>query len=1030
MDPFVERLAEVVRAHPTAEKWVVLPSVGFGLTIGERLARTGRPWISLRFTTPAQIAEQLAGPRLVAQGAGRLREEVGPALVTRLLHDLPGGSEPYFRRMADDPGTGRILWGAIQELRLAGVRSGDLRPDALVAAAKSEELKSLLAAYEALLAESKLADTATIFSEALAELANQPPPDGRLVITPDTAGWCHLERELIQRLPGRHIALPHAIPHGLPGPALSGGAEADAGGRAEAESRPARDSERLAWLFAPEEAPAPVGDGSVTLFHAAGYDSEVDEVLRRALALGEPLDQVEVACARTEPYVTLFWEASRRLEVPMTFGPGLPITVTRPGRALVGFCRWIEGGFPAGVLRRLLQSGDLTFDDEGLSPGRAARLLLRSGIAWGRDMYPPGFQRLKASLEEAAREAEAEGDPEGAASRRERVGDVAQLEGILAAVFALVPAPSATGKVEIGAFAVACREWVGRFARVTDPLDAAARETLRDALDALAALPAAQVSVAHALAQVRALVEDLRVGADRARPGRLHVVGIAAMGWPGREHTFVVGLDQGSFPGVALQDPVLLDDERRRVHPGLPRAADRVADALYAGASRLAALSGQVTLGYSTRDPREDRGLYPSSVLLQAVRLMRPGEALTYEDLQRHLGEPVTRVPARRDEALDDAGWWAAGIRDAGRRAGPALAAAYPALARGDEAEQAREGEAFTEFDGLVQAAAGVLDPRRGTAGISATALEDLAACPFRFFLRRGLKVVPLEEAEADPYVWLDPMTRGSLLHEVYARFLRALRDRSERPDPQRHRDEIRRLGDEAIAAYRGQIPPPSELVFQRDREEILRDLEVFLRLTAEARDREPVAFEVSFGLGAAEAAEPLSQADPVLVDPGDGLRFPLRGRIDRIDRMAPHRYAVVDYKTGRLWGDDRLNATLARGTQLQHALYGLAAATLLRKQDPGAQITKAGYLFPTVRGRAEPVERPADGGPALGAVLRYLFKLLEDGAFPHAADDAVCRHCDFQGACGVEPWRRAKAKRDAAGNALLEPVRGLEQHA
>jgi ATP-dependent helicase/nuclease subunit B len=374
-------------------------------------------------------------------------------------------------------------------------------------------------------------------------------------------------------------------------------------------------------------------------------------------------------------------------------------------------------------------------------------------------------------------------------------------------------------------------------------------------------------------------------------------------------------------------------------------------------------------------------------------------------------------------------GWWVAGVRVAARRARPALAAAYLPLARGNEAERAREGEVFTEFDGLVRAAAGALDPRRRTAGISATALEDLAACPFRFFLRRGLGIEPLEEAEADPYAWLDAMARGSLLHEVYARFLRALRDRRERPDPHRHRDEIRRLGDEAMAACRETIPPPSELVFQRERDEIVRDLEVFLQLTAEARDREPMAFEVSFGLGAAEAAEPLSQADPVQVDPGDGLRFPLRGRIDRIDRIAPHRYAVVDYKTGRLWSDERLNATLAAGTQLQHALYGLAAAALLRKQDPEAQVAKAEYLFPTVRGRAQPVERPADGGPALGAVLRHLFKLLEDGVFPHTADDQACRHCDFQGACGVEPWRRANVKREAPANAMLEPVRRLEAY-
>lgn len=1029
MDLFVERLAGICAAQPTAEKWVVLPSVGVGLAIGERLAREGRPWINLRFVTPVQVAEGLVGPRLVAQGIGRLREEVGPALVGRLLQELGGGGEPYFRRMAEDPGTGRILWAAIRELRLAGIGSDGLRPEALVALAKSEELRSLLAAYEAFLTESKLADAASVFVEALGELANHRPEDGRLVLAPDTAGWCALERHLVQRLPGRHIVLPHAVPRGLPRPAACGPVEPGAGPGAEAQGLPGRDSERLAWLFAPEVAAPPRGDGTVSLFHAAGYDSEVEEVLRRALAVGAPLDQVEVGCARTDPYVTLLWEASRRLGIPMTFGPGLPITVTRPGRALVGFCRWVEGDFPAGALRRLLQSGDLTLGDAGLSPGRAARLLLRSGVAWGRDTYPPGFRRLKASLEDAAREAEVEGDPEGAASRRERAGHVAQLDDILAGVFALVPVPSAAGRVELGGFAVACREWVGRFARVADPLDAAAREALQGALDDLAALPPAQVSLAHAIAQVRALVEDLRVGADRARPGHLHVAGISVMGWAGRGHTYLVGLDQGSFPGVALQDPVLLDVERRRVHADLPPAADRVADALYAGASRLAALSGHVTLSYSTRDAREDRGLYPSSVLLQALRLARPGEALTYEDLQRDLEEPVTRVPTQRDEALDEAAWWTAGIRDAGRRAQPALAAAYPALARGGEAERAREGEAFTEFDGLVAVAAGALDPRRRPSGISPTALEELATCPFRFFLKRGLRIEPLDEAEADPYAWLDPLSRGGLLHEVYADFLRALRDRNERPDPARHAAEIRAMGERALADYKDKIPAPSELVYQREREEILRDLEVFLRLTAEATDREPVALEVSFGLGAAEAAEPLSRADPVVVDPGDGLRFPLRGRIDRIDRLAPHRYAVVDYKTGWLWGDDRLGAILAAGRQLQQPLYAMAAAALLRARDPDATVEKAEYVFPTVRGRAQPVPRPPDGGPDFKPVLRVLFTLLERGVFPHTADEKECGRCDFRGACGVEPWRRAQAKREAPANDMLEPVQKLEEY-
>lgn len=273
-------------------------------------------------------------------------------------------------------------------------------------------------------------------------------------------------------------------------------------------------------------------------------------------------------------------------------------------------------------------------------------------------------------------------------------------------------------------------------------------------------------------------------------------------------------------------------------------------------------------------------------------------------------------------------------------------------------------------------------------------------------------------------------MTRGRLLHEVYARFLRTLRDRKERPDAARHAAEIRALGEQAIAARRAQIPPPGQLVFQREREEILRDVELFLRWTAEERDREPVAYEVSFGSPGDPGTEPLHQADPVLVDPGEGLRFPLRGRIDRIDRIAPHTYAIVDYKTGWPWGDDRQNAYLAAGTQLQHALYALAAAAMLRKQDPGAQVTQAEYFFPTLRGRGDRVQRPQDRPAEVASALRLLFALLEQGVFPHAAEEETCRPCDFRGACGQEPWRRASAKRDVASNALLHPIRELERHA
>lgn len=53
------------------------------------------------------------------------------------------------------------------------------------------------------------------------------------------------------------------------------------------------------------------------------------------------------------------------------------------------------------------------------------------------------------------------------------------------------------------------------------------------------------------------------------------------------------------------------------------------------------------------------------------------------------------------------------------------------------------------------------LDPRRFDHPVSPTRLERLAACPFQFFLERGLGLDPIEEAEPDPDQWLDPQTRG-----------------------------------------------------------------------------------------------------------------------------------------------------------------------------------------------------------------------------------------------------------------------------
>jgi ATP-dependent helicase/nuclease subunit B len=452
-----------------------------------------------------------------------------------------------------------------------------------------------------------------------------------------------------------------------------------------------------------------------------------------------------------------------------------------------------------------------------------------------------------------------------------------------------------------------------------------------------------------------------------------------------------------------------------------------VAEALYHVVTRLAVLGSTVGLSHSCRDLRESRETFPSWLVLQAFRLREPGRSFTYEELGRSLGEPVSAVPATEDAALSDAGWWLASLRGARASGRSVVQSAFPELARGAAAEAARDRSDFTEYDGWVPAAGPVLDPTASGRIVSATTLEALAGCPFRHFLERGLGISPVDDAGPDPDAWLDPLTRGSLLHDLYARFGRECRGRGERLHP-RHGVRLRELGDAELQALRNEMPAPSDHVFERERAALLRDLDLLLDLEVRESGRTPVGFEVTFG-SRPDDDEPLARAEPVTADLGPGLRLRLRGRIDRIDRLADGSYEVTDYKTGGYWPADWAG-WFAGGRKLQHALYALAAAELLRAMDPGARVARSGYYFPTVKGRGERVSRPPRPTSALGAVLGDLVALVRAGAFLHTPSKADCQFCEIGRACGPAPFERAERKLAAPANHVLATYRQLQRHA
>src|SRR5213078_2152085 len=91
-----------------------------------------------------------------------------------------------------------------------------------------------------------------------------------------------------------------------------------------------------------------------------------------------------------------------------------------------------------------------------------------------------------------------------------------------------------------------------------------------------------------------------------------------------------------------------------------------------------------------------------------------------------------------------------------------AVLAAYPGLAAGARAEAARDSDAITKWDGLIEAPFEELDPRQNGRIYSASQLENMAGCPFRHFLQRILKIEPVDEIEYDQDTWLEAREFGS----------------------------------------------------------------------------------------------------------------------------------------------------------------------------------------------------------------------------------------------------------------------------
>jgi ATP-dependent helicase/DNAse subunit B len=633
-------------------------------------------------------------------------------------------------------------------------------------------------------------------------------------------------------------------------------------------------------LFEPGAARLDAGS-AVRLLEGGGERAELELVageIASLLGSGMEAQDIAVLVRGAGTSTELLEEVLSGAGVPYALQRRRPIGDASIGAALLGLLRCVPAGDGA---------------DAG-EPGEDGRL--GDLLAWLR---APGLLELPAladRLELRARRAGAQSAAQGRALWEERHwpletidrlheaqarGSLALIERASRELYWLFCAPRRSTAAVLGA----------------EELDeagalAAGRRACAELRELARIAPELAPSGARELADVLEQVSFL--SGEGPAPGAVAVLDPLALRARRVRALFVCGLQEGAFPARSRPQPLLSEEERRRlVEVSGLRLGERVdgsqGDQLASERYLLyAALSRPQELLVLSWHASDDEGQpTPRSLFVDDVCDLFE-ESLLEQRARRALG-------AVDDRAEDVSGEAGAAAGSNGREPSAGV------VRRSDE--PLRDELLLAEL---------------AARPWSASAMERRIACPVAWFVDRLLRP---DEFEPQP----EPLARGALAHAVLKDTLEGLRLRT---GSARLRAATLSLAQELLAASLQAREGEHPLSVAPERRAAVRrrlqaDLERYLTQAAEAESPlEPSELELGFGFdGSDDRGE--ASALPAL-ELGGGFR--LRGRIDRIDVGSRGEAVVYDYK-GK---DAPAAARWIKDGKLQVALYMHAAEQLL----------------------------------------------------------------------------------------------------
>lgn len=1000
----------------------------------------------------AQLASHLARPGMAERRLTPLSNLGLEAVTTRVAYAAArSGSLTYFEPVAMLPGFGRALARTLSELRLAGIRAQELAARGPAQA----DLARLLEGYEEEFQSRRLADFASMLELAAAAAAEGTAETGLPLLLLDVRleTWAH--REFFRVLEKASIEVLIAASPGVAQFFEEPAEDLDSGSPSSAIEH----LQRYVFAKAPE---ACANRDGFEMFSAPGEGLEMAEVARRVLKLasqGVAFDQIAILLRNPERYQPTVEDALRRARIPAHFSRG----IARPdpaGRAFLVLLKCAAEDLSASSFAEYLSFGQVPASggqasvadrqvtdqpewvgpvDEMLSreePAAAAppaperplhapagweKLLVDAAVIGGRDRWA---RRLKGLEQEFQLRLEESDDETQRAHLQRQIQRLTML-----AEFAL---PLITRLDELPKLAN-WSEWLEALA----PLARAALRSPDGVLEALAEFePMGEVGPVGVEEVAQVLSERLRF-LRREPPGRrwgqVFVGSIEEARGCEFRVVFLPGLAEGLFPQRTLEDPLLLDAARqdlsRDTTKDLPQRSHRNLEEREKLCLAVAAARERFIASYPRMDAAEARARVPSFYALELPRALEGAlpklkefEKYTREAAPARLSWPAPKTAV---EAIDDAEYDLA--RLAGKTGARYLMEANAHLARSLRTRWYRWQPAWKAADGLITADAPALaalsEQRLRSRAWSASALEQFAACPYKFALHGIFRLKAREDAAA--LEELDPLTRGALFHEVQFELLNQLKDAGVLPLQAQALDAaaaaLDRTLDGVAKRYKEELAPAVERVWTSGIEDLRTDLRGWLQQMAQNDgDWEPIHFEYGFGLPARGGRD--AESTEAAAELAEGVI--LRGSIDLVEKhIRSGMLRVTDHKTGK--PPEKVPAYTGGGKVLQPMLYALAAEKLL-----GGTVEMGRLFYATQRGeyRQIGINVNARSRAFLAKLLQNVDSSIEGGFLPPVPEKDACGMCDYRPVCGpYEEQRcgRTKHRQDERLEGLHE-IRGF----